>query len=338
MSSATDTRLRGRTRWSLAARCPRLAVYAYRGTQQAEPSERTKRIWRRGRQLGAAVADDLEAKYGPDEIERERAVPWPDTGMPLGELHTDVHVRRDRLAVEVKSTGHPAGLMDSAILQLGGEILFDQDADQGCLAIADPTGWNETQLIPVVLTADLEEKVRDVADQVATAISSDVLPDRVCGKPADGHGRWCPFVDVCFDGWQPPDPGRLPADAALLALELHQAQQEERAARVQAAEVETRRRELAQRLAEYELAPGVEYAGAGVRVTLTRVADSERLSLATVKKAGAWTPEVAASLDAYVTLSGGHDRWKVVRDPSAPVSAGDFGERVPWDDPEEDGR
>jgi hypothetical protein len=43
------------------------------------------------------------------------------------------------------------------------------------------------------------------------------LPDRVCGKPSDGIGRFCPFIDHCFEGWTPPTVEELRADEELIA-------------------------------------------------------------------------------------------------------------------------
>lgn len=332
MSATADTRLRGRTRWSAAAKCPRMAAYGLLGAEPEEPTERTKRIWRRGRQIGAAVADDFAAKYGEDQVTREKAVEWPDHTLPLGELHTDVYVKPDRMAVEVKSTTSPASILDDAITQLGGEIFYDSEADVGCLAIADPSGWKETTYLPVILTDELTERVESIAQQVVDAARTGELPQRVCGKPTDGHGKFCPFIDICFADWQPIEPERLPGDVALLALELKAAQDEERAAKSAVTPLEERRKELAAQLAEFDLEPGIEYAGAGVRVTRTHVADSEKLSLTTVKKAGMWTPELELQMQPFVKASGGHDRWKVTPDGNVEISAEDFGDEAPWTD------
>lgn len=332
MSAATDTRLRGRTRWSMAARCPRMAAYGLLGAEPEEPSERTKRLWRRGRQIGAAVADDFAAKYGEEEIVREKAVEWPTEGLPLGELHSDVFVKPEAMAVEVKSATSPSSILDDAITQLGGEILYDAEAEVGCLAIADPTGWNETSLIPVILTDELQERVESIAAQVVDSARTGVLPDRVCQKPSDARGRMCSFAEVCFTDWTPPHPLKLDDDIANVARELKAAQDAERSGKAVVAEAEARRKELSTQLAEWELVPGMEYVGAGVRVTRTKVADTEKLSLTTVKKAGLWTPELAGQLGPFVKASGGHDRWKVIEDTPAAIEEGDWGDDAPWTD------
>lgn len=307
-----------------------MATYGLFGAEPEEPSERTKRIWRRGRQMGAAVADDFATKHGEENVIREKAVEWPNHTLPLGELHTDVYVLPDRMAVEVKSSTSPASILDDAITQLGGEIFYDEDADIGCLAIADPSGWSDTQYLPVVLTDELQERVESIAQEVVDASRTGTLPNRVCGKPSDGHGKFCPFINVCFDGWQPPDPLHLPGDAALIALRLKAVQDLEREARSIAKTHEEERKQLSVDLAGFDLVPGLEYSGAGARVIRTHVAATEKLSLTTLKKAGMLTPELELVLRPFIKASGEHDRWKIEPDDSVPTDE-DFGS-VPWDD------
>lgn len=338
MTVTDDIRLRGRTRWSSAAKCPRQCAYGLLGATPAEPDERTKRLWRRGRQLGADLANDFAAKYGEENVVREKAVPWPDNGLPLGELHTDVWVRTEKLAVEVKSSTSPASILDDAITQLGGEIRWDEEAEVGCLAIVDPTGWREPELLPVFLTDELTERVENIAAQVVTAAKGGPLPERVCKNPSEGRGKFCAFIDVCFADWQAPDPLDLSGDVAQLAVDLKQAQDEERVAKQAAAEKETRRKELAAQLSEWNLLPGMDYLGEGVKLRRTKVDDSPRFSYSKASKAGVfsqplWTPEHEALIAPFVSLSGGHDRWKVeLLSEQAPKPSGeDYGD-VPWDD------
>lgn len=340
MTVTDDIRLRGRTRWSAAAKCPRMCAYGLLGADPSEPDERTKRLWRRGRQLGADVANDFAAKYGEDNIVREKAVAWPDTGMPLGELHTDVFIKSEKMAVEVKSSTSPASILDDAITQLGGEIRFDPDADVGCLAIVDPTGWRDVELLPVFLTDELTERVEGIAAQVVTAANGGDMPARVCQKPSDGKGKFCPFIDVCFKDWSPPDPLDLDGDIAQLAVDLKAAQEDERVAKQAVTLAETRRKEVAAQLSEWELTPGRDYMGHGVKLRRTKVDDSPRFSYSKAQKAGAfsapiWTPEHEALLAPFTSLSGGHDRWAVsiVSDAEAPKASTDdeWGDVAPWD-------
>lgn len=332
MAVTDDVRLRGRTRWSMAAKCPRMCAYGLLGADPEPPTDRTKRLWRRGRQLGADVADDFAAKYGEDNIVREKAIAWPDTGMPLGELHTDVFVKDEAMAVEVKSSKNPASILDDAIFQLGGEIRFDDEAEVGCLAVVDPTGWNDTAYLPVLLTDELTEKVEGIAQQVVDATRTGDLPVRVCEKPSDGHGKFCPFINICFADWQKPDPRDLDRPIAEIALRMKEVQDRERAAKAVVAELEAERKGYAEQLAAWELMPGVEYAGAGTRVKRTQVADSEKLSLTNARKAGIWTPEDTVKFGPFIKASGGHDRFTVIRDAEATTVAEDFGSEAPWTD------
>lgn len=344
MTVTDDTRLRGRTRWSAAAKCPRQCAYGLLGAEPAEPDERTKRLWRRGRQLGADLANDFAAKYGEENVVREKAVAWPDTGLPLGELHTDVFIKPEKMAVEVKSSTSPASILDDAITQLGGEIRWDPEAEVGALAIVDPTGWRDVELIPVFLTDELQERVESIAAQVVTAANGGPLPERVCQKPADGRGRFCPFIDICFKDWQAPDPLDLDSDVAQLAVELKQAQDEERQVKALVAEKEERRKELAKQLVEWDLVPGMDYVGSGVKVRRTHVNDSPRFSFSKAEKAGMfqtpiWTPEHEALISPFVSFSGGHDRWSVtvLSESEAPKVAGAFGDEAPWSDEDLEG-
>jgi hypothetical protein len=316
-----------------------MAAYGLLGAEPAEPDDRTKRLWRRGRQLGADVANDFAARYGDDQVVIEKAIPWPKNDLPIGELHTDVFVKPEKMAVEVKSSTSPASILDDAITQLGGEIFFDQDAEVGCLAIVDPTGFRDTELLPVLMTDELQERVESIAAQVVIASRGGEMPARVCQKPSDGRGKFCPFVDICFSDWQRPDPINLDDDVATLAIQFKVAQDDERAARAVVDEKEKRRKELGQQLSEWELEPGVEYAGGGVRVKRTAFPDSLKMSYTKASKAGVftspiWTPNHEALIAPFVNASGGHDRWAVSI--IGPVTVGDgsedFGDVAPWDD------
>ncbi len=209
MTVTDDTRLRGRTRWSMAARCPRMAYYGLIGVEDDElsPAEARlqRRLFRRGRRIGDEVMDDFSEKYGEENIVREHASVWPDDGLPLGELHADGFVIPEKMAVEVKSSTSPASIVDSAITQLAGQIRWNPDAEIGCLAIADPTGMKETALLPILLTDELTERVESIAAQVVEASRTGEPPTRVCGKPSDARGKMCPFAGHCFKDWEQPE-------------------------------------------------------------------------------------------------------------------------------------
>lgn len=326
-ATANDQRLRGKTRWSMAARCPRMAAYGLLGEQPEEPDEQTQLRWARGKLDETWFIEHvLAAKVGLENIIREKAVPWPSDGLPAGELHEDAFVTTQAMPYEVKS--HADGdLMDSDYLQLKGALRHDPDVTgdpkTGALVVIDrDLKW---EAVPVFLTDDDVEEIDSIAAQVIEAGKTGQLPERVCEKPADARGRLCPFAAKCFHDWVPPDPERLNSDVAMLAIDLRHAQERAKELKAELAPVEERRKEIAALLAEWDLQPGIEYVGAGVKVKLTRISDTERLSLTQIRKAGAWTPELADALGEYVTASGGHDRWTVKPDAESSGDV-DFGE------------
>lgn len=318
----------------MAARCSRMAAYGLLGETPEEPSEHLKLLWIRGKMdEGWWIENVLAPKVGLENITREKAVPWPATGLPIGELHEDAFVATEGMPYEIKS--HAGGqIMDSDFLQLKGALHYDQDVAPdggpkvGALVVIDrDLKW---EALPVFLTPDDVEEIEQRAADVIRAGKTGELPDRVCEKPSDARGHLCPFADTCFAGWQRPDPKHLDGDIALLAIELGHAQDAERAARKIASEHEAVRKELAERLAGWELEPGVEYMGAGVRVKRTHVNDVERLSYSELKKSGMLDEELAARLGPFVSRSGAHDRWKVVADAEAELIDADFGDEAPF--------
>lgn len=328
-----DKRLRGKARWSMSARCPRMGAYGLLGVDPEPPDDVTRLRWARGKlDEDWWVKQILAPRVGRRNIKREKSVPWPsgEGVLPVGELHTDVFVKTERMPYEVKShlSGEP---MDTDFVQLAGEVLFDPEVDGtvGTLVVIDrDLHW---EAVPV-LADQYREQVEETARQVIHAGLTGEVPERVCAKPSDARGRLCPFASRCFEGWSPPEPQRLKADAAVVALQLKHAQDTERELRGQLAQHEERRKELSGMLAEWDLTPGVEYVGAGARVTRTHVDDSERLSVTKARKAGVFTGEIEAVLAPFVTRSGAHDRWKIMVDRDAPFADDDFGSEAPWTD------
>lgn len=330
MAATDDTRLKGRTRWSMAARCPRQAAYGLLGADPEPPDEITELRWARGKMDETWFVEHvLEPRFGRRNIQREKAVPWPNGNgaMPVGELHQDVYVRSERTVFEIKShlSGEPS---DTDYVQLAGEVLYDPDVETkaGTLVVIDrDLKW---EAIPV-LAEHYREQIEETARQVIEAGKTGELPQRVCEKPADARSLMCPFADRCFADWEPPDPEHLDGDLAALAIDLKLAQDAERQARAVVDEAEKRRKEIAATLAEWELQPGVEYVATGVSLKRTKVEDSERLSLSTMRKAGAVTRELEQQLAPFITRSGGHDRWTVKRTLDVVPTNEDFGD-VPF--------
>lgn len=337
MSATVDTRLQGRTRWSMAVRCPRQAGYALLGEEPAPESEDTLLLFERGKMdEDWFVTHVLEPKFGADNIIRQKAVAWPADGLPVGELHGDAFVTTEGVPWEVKSRadGEPA---DFDFLQLAGAIHYDPDATKGAgvLAVIDRNLGRE--YIPVVLNDEMVEQVEDIAAQVVSCARTGELPARTCSKPADGRARMCPFVATCFADWTPPDPIDLDGDIAVLALDLMHAQNRKREANQTLEQADTEYKAISARLAEHELEAGRDYIGAGVKVKRTEFPDSERFSLSKARKAGIWTPLDDERFNPFLTLSGGHNRWSIEQTGPSEPTADDFGDEAPWTEADLDG-
>jgi hypothetical protein len=219
--SAVADRLRGATRWSLTSRCPRMGYYAYEGVEPVPPDELTLKRWERGRRDEEDVIRALRKKHGRKNVRLQKAVPWPDEGLPLGELHQDAFLVKERVPVEVKS--HlSGGASNHDLIQLAGEVYYDTEAgDTGVLIVVD-RDLNE-RVITVTLDEKLVEIVRGRATALAEAIANDEPPARICGKPSDGQSLMCPFISHCFEGWEPPALPRVQTEEIVtLARQLYE--------------------------------------------------------------------------------------------------------------------
>jgi len=219
-TSARD-RLKGATRWSMAARCPRQAFYAFQGVDPEEPDEETQRRFERGRMDEKWYVERLRKRWGRKNLRTQKAVPWPNEGLPLGELHTDAFIVPLAQPVEVKS--HFAGApTDHDLIQLAGEIFFDDDAgDTGALVVLD-RDLNE-RILTVTLDEALRGEVQARAQALLDGVLSDEPPERVCGKPSDGRSHLCPFIEHCFQGWEQPELPRVETeDVIRLARQLYE--------------------------------------------------------------------------------------------------------------------
>lgn len=328
--SATDTRLKGRTRWSAASKCARWAALGLLGADPAEPSARTQRLWRRGRQLGADRADMLADKYGAENVIREKAVPWPANGLPLGELHVDAFVIPEALSVEIKSSTSPASILDSAITQLGGEMHFDPDSENGALMIVDPSGWQDDDLIPVMLTTDLIARVEQIAVDVASAAKGGPLPDCACSSPGACRSLGCPFTDTAWEGWEPPNPIALDGETAALVTELYRAKQARATLKGVYDEGDQLYKEICVRLAETGIESAVDYFAGPLKLRRTTINGRETFSLSTARKAGVLDEKTLTMLGPFIKIGDPHDRWNVDRIGDEPLPAEDFGDDVPF--------
>lgn len=255
MSTRTLPRLKAKSRWSAASKCPRWAALGGLGYEPAEPNERTQRIFHRGKLFGWLVAEQFEAE-NPGEIIREKEVSWPG-----GTLHTDVFVKAERLPVEVKSSTSPRSLLKDALFQLAGEIHFDADAgDAGALVLVNPIDLDE-QIVPLVLDDDWRERVEQRAAQVVRALATrgEDMPECVCATPGQCHFKGCPFTAAAWEGWQPPAPFELPEAVGPKLTEFYRLQSRERAIGAELNAVKTERKTVQEEIAALDLVPGADY-------------------------------------------------------------------------------
>lgn len=331
-AAAPDTRLKGRTRWSMAARCPRQAAYAFFGADPEPLDEETVLLMERGKLDQQWVIENiLVPQHGRENLELEKAIPWPATGLPVGELHSDVFIKTDGMPVEIKS--HASGeISDDDFTQLAGEIHFDPDAgDAGALICVDRNLRRE--VIPVLLNEELVERVETIAADVVNATRTGVLPDRVCQKPGDARGKLCPFARVCFEDWEPPDAVVLDGDVAELAPQLYEKRKARDTAKAAYDEADAEYKLLTATAAELDLEPGVDYLAGGFRLRRTYVRSHEEISLGKARKAGIWLPEDDVRFGPFVRLVGEHNRWTIEPAAAVPrerIDPAEFGDEAPF--------
>lgn len=323
--AATKPRLEARSRWSHACKCARMASYALLGVDPAEPSERSQGLMRRGRMLGAERYERYVLKYGEENVIPEQPIAWP-----AGILHPDIYVAPEKLIVEVKSSASPAALIEDAIVQCAGQVYWHPEAQQGLVEVISPIDLQVVEEIPVVLTDEWRERLEQIAADVvrAGATNGRELPDRVCRRPSDGIGRFCPFIETCFEGWEPPSMQELKADEQLIArvARLHELKRRRKALAADDKPLEAEQKEIQAELDE-ELPTTV--AGVALLIGGYAVKPSHRSRESfSLKKARASVP--AAILDPFtsVTSYSVYDVEKV--DADATVAEDEFGDEVPF--------
>lgn len=305
-------RLAGRTRWSMAVRCPRMAALALLGAEPEPLTPREEGRFQRGKDAQTFYGRKLVAKYGEENVVHEAPVAWPSEA-PIGELHTDFIIKPERMAIETKSSESVDSLFESAVTQVAGAVHWSPDADTGAVVFLD-RDYQETDMFPVVLNDELVEKVEDIAAQVVQAGKTGELPERICSKPSDGRGHLCPLIDTCFKGWEPP---QIPeadnveviaplATAAFLAKEKYDA------AKKVADLAEAEWKEARDLLVE-EGCPEGESLVPGLVVKRTVVADRQTFSMAKARTAGLWTSMHDELFHPFISLGGGHSRFSFSR-------------------------
>ncbi len=300
-----------------------MAFYAYQGVEPEPFDEITKRRVRRGKLDEQVVIEELREKYGADDVRAQEAVPWPDEGLPLGELHPDGYIVSEKTVVEVKShaNGEPT---DSDWVQLAGQVRFHPDAeDRGMLMVVDRE--LVVRSYPFVLTDAWREEVEARAVTLAESLADGQPPTRRCEKPSDARGYFCPFAATCFADWVPPDPTEWGSEHAEVVNEFYAAKTADEANQGLAKVTAARLAEAKDALLAAGLPAGETVCGP-LRLKHTVVADSERVSFAKLRRSGV----PYAIPEEYVDLKGGHSRVSVEKVGVGSLETPDYGEDVPF--------
>lgn len=297
-------RLAGRTRWSMAVRCPRMASLALLGAEPEPLTPREEGRFQRGKDAQNFYGRKLVAKYGEENVIAEHTVAWPDP-KPIGELHVDFKIIPESMAIECKSSESVDSLFESAVRQIGGPLVWDPDLETGAVVFLD-RDYQETDVFPVILSDELRAEVEGIAEKVVTASRTGELPERICSKPSDGRGYFCPLIDHCFSDWEAPaiPEGRDPLPVLSTNAYLARERYETAKGSYETAEAEWEEA----RDALLEELPAGETTVPGLLVKRTDVADSKRFSLSKAEKAGMWTSVHEELFAPFVSMSGAHSR------------------------------
>lgn len=321
MSVLDDTRKLSGPRLSELSRCPRMVAYRALGAVAEEPTDEQRRYLSRGQLFGVYVAEQYAAKYGKANVLREVEIEWP-LDDPIGVGHADVLVVPERLIVEVFSTVTVGGAsVKPKIEQARQYVRFSPDADLGAVHVVNPADLSRERAFPVILTdedtARIDQKVLDVR----AAIAGGPLPDRVCQKPGEAIGRFCPFAETCFEDWEEPpliELGPEHADLARAAYDVDRACKASTAAeRLHKGE----RANLLELLAD-RVPAGQDVVCGQVKLRRSEVAGRTTYDVGLAIEAGVVDGE---ALEPFKTVGRGHDRWRLdLLDPVASEQDADF--------------
>jgi hypothetical protein len=327
----TATHLEARSRWSLVAKCPRWAALGALGTPPADIDDATQRRFRRGKRLGQMIGQDFIDRYGADNVQLERPFAWP-----AGVGHGDIYVKPDRMAIEVKTSTSPDSMIDDALIQVAGAILYDGDVDLGGLYLIGPT-LDEERLFPVRLTDELQQVVEERTLGVIRALQTkgDDLPPCVCANPGSCYGKGCQYTQVAWEGWERDvPPVELGGEVAVLAREVFELDQRCKAAKAAHSDVDGELREARAKLRPL-LEPGVDYLADGLKLKITHVAPAPSIDVRTAIKAGAVDEELLERLVPFEKPRAAYDRWNLsqvapAKNGKPTVAAESFGDEVPF--------
>lgn len=311
----------------MAVRCPRQAAFGLLGAEPEEVSDRTRGLFRRGRDAQRYELERVQQEH-PDVI-AEKAVPWPSPpALPAGELHTDIFIPSEKRSEEVKCSSVPDSMFDSAMTQLAGEVYFDPDSEYGALKFISPIDYGYVAIYPLVITEEWVDIVEGIASQVIESGKTGELPERTCKTPGEGIGKLCPFISQCFEGWEPPEPVELGPEHEALLRDAWEARQAYERADMDRKTYEAEWKAQTAALVEAGVPIGESIVG-GFSVKRTHVAASEKLSWSKARKSGVVPSSMFDLLGPFLSVSGEHDRWTITK---IGPSSEDFGDEAPWSD------
>jgi hypothetical protein len=202
MTRSDEPELTG-PRWSAAVNCPRQCVYGATGAPATPFDEKTEKILKRGKAWEKIIIDEIADSLRAQNIglTRQAPVKWPADD-PIGTGHADAIILDGvQRVVEVVSTAGGA-LPERKALQVAGYALNSELAKDAVVISVDTHTGDDT-VYPIDLEG-LEPRIREIEFAVTSALSEEVLPERVCQTPLSGPARMCPYREHCFEGWEWP--------------------------------------------------------------------------------------------------------------------------------------
>lgn len=294
-------------RLSELSRCVRQCAYTALGAARDEPPDLSV-YFRRGHFFGRLRYEEYAERYGRDQVEREREIPWR-----FGAGHADIYVRPERRIVEVVSTVTPSpATLGHKIEQVKQYLMLDAEAERASVDVIDPSRLTPVQSLPVHVTDDdcteLAQRIEALGE--ALAANEAELAPRACTRPSEARGRLCPYASTCFAGWveQPADLSSLQAEDAYRLVAMRKRELDE--ART-LAEIRDAAYREALGLAEEAGAPEGRSRAGGVELNRVTVKGRETFALATARKAGAWTAADDERLGPFVRFGEPSTRWSV---------------------------
>jgi hypothetical protein len=313
-------------RLSSLARCPRQAAYQALGQPAADPPPEWSVYLNRGRIFESYVALQYEAKYGKDNVERQREIPWGSGWHG----HADIYLPAEKTIVEILSAVAPAGeQLSDKIRQVRSYLLFDPEAEKAVLHVINPSSLRRDDVMPIALTPDSSAEILERVSLVQRAVDSNGtdMPSCVCDTPTACRYRGCGYTDIAWQNWTPPEPSDLPDEARLLAADLYAHDQAVKDAKA-ALDAKTDLRQQTREQLRDLLQPGQEYQAGPLVIKRIEVTGRRTFNITAAEASGVFHDELLAQ---FSKQGESHDRWYLKRVDDEPLlTADDFGEAVPF--------